>query len=76
MLLKLKSCPEKKTPYKRVQGELNPADYNFVRLDEQHFVSLLCGKVVSFPYWMPICSLYRGSANLRWGTKFLSSLHG
>lgn len=32
--------------------------------------------VVSFPYWMPICSLYRGSANLRWGTKFLSSLHG
>lgn len=47
MLLKLKSCPEK-TPYKRVQGELNPADYNFVRLDEQHFVSLLCGKDGSF----------------------------
>lgn len=76
MLLKLKSCPEK-TPYKRVQGELNPADYNFVRLDEQH-LSPYCAErtVVSFPYWMPICSLYRGSANLRWGTKFLSSLHG
>ena len=48
MLLKLKSCPEKKTPYKRVQGELNPADYNIVRLDEQHFASLLCGKDGSF----------------------------
>ncbi|EKC52545.1 hypothetical protein OBE_13035 [human gut metagenome] len=34
---------EKKLLNKRVQGELNPADYNFVRLDEQHFAPM-CGK--------------------------------
>lgn len=75
--IEIEELSRKKTPYKRVQGELNPADYNFVRLDEQHFVSLLCGKDGSFFSLLDaICSLYRGSANLRWGTKFLSSLHG
>ena len=46
--IEIEELSRKKTPYKRVQGELNPADYNFVRLDEQHFVSLLCGKDGSF----------------------------
>lgn len=46
--VEIRELSRMKAPYKRVRGELNPADYNFVRLDEQHFVSLLCGKDGSF----------------------------
>lgn len=44
----IKELSRNRVPYKRKKGELNPADYNFVKLDDKHFVSLLCGKDGSF----------------------------
>lgn len=44
----VKELSRNRVPYKRKKGELNPADYNFVKLDDKHFVSLLCGKDGSF----------------------------
>ncbi|WP_294627620.1 BF3164 family lipoprotein [uncultured Bacteroides sp.] len=44
----IKESSRNRVPYKRKKGELNPADYNFVKLDDKHFVSLLCGKDGSF----------------------------
>ena len=44
----IKELSRNRVPYKRKKGELNPADYNFVKLDDRHFVSLLCGKDGSF----------------------------
>ncbi|MDL2281756.1 TolB-like 6-bladed beta-propeller domain-containing protein [Parabacteroides sp. OttesenSCG-928-G06] len=31
-----------KAPYQRKKGELNPSDYYFSKLDDSHYVSLLC----------------------------------
>lgn len=46
--VEVRELSRKRAAYKRMKGELNPADYNFVKLDEGHFVSLLCGKDGSF----------------------------
>ena len=44
----VKELFRKRVPYKRSKGELNPADYNIVSLDEKHYVSLLCGRSGNF----------------------------
>lgn len=46
--ISLKEKVRLKAPYKMKKGELNPPDFYFSRLDDTHYVSLLCGGNDSF----------------------------